>query len=137
MVGATVDGSRAVIRSSDLREFATTMYLLVVLRFLLGLLPSVAALQWDKVLAGSASGRTCPKRSGARAALPHEWTSMDYVLTESPPGLVYCVAGTFEKANHPLHSVFRLARRLAGISEPYPALAAAVCLAGRQSSRYR
>ena len=119
------------------------MYLLAVLRFLFGLLPSVAADQPATVLCQAASGRRRASCSPVRAMLPHEWTSMDPVWTKGPPvydcrgtGWVYAGRGTFD-ANHSLHSVLRIARRLAGRSETYPALAVAVCLAHSQRSRRR
>ena len=119
------------------------MYLLAVLRFLFGLLPRVAADQGATILREAASGRRPASYSPVRAMLPHEWTSMDPVWTKGPPvydcrgtGWVHFGRGTFD-ANHSLHSVFRLVRRLAGRSETYPALAVAVCLARSQSPRRR
>jgi hypothetical protein len=110
------------------------MYLLlIVLRAILGLLPRTPATHatWWKEMAAS---HRHPERA-VRWAVPHQWMSMDYVLTESPSEFVYCGRGVFERVNHPLRSVFRLARLLAGGFEPCPALAATVSLGDRRIQR--
>lgn len=112
------------------------MYLLLILRFLLGLLSRTSAVvQLVRSFGDMVVNHSRTFRADLRSAVPHEWMSMDYVLTESPDGFAYRGRGTFEKANDPLRSVFRLARRLACGPEPYLAVAATVFLDNRRARR--
>jgi hypothetical protein len=108
------------------------MFLLVFLRYLLGLLPGTRA-----AAPGARDYREMvypsgPIRAGFLSVVPHEWMSMDYALTESLPGFSFTGRGTFEKANHPLRSVFRFARRLARVNETYLVVAATVPVCNRR-----
>jgi hypothetical protein len=129
------DGSGTSDKTNDLREFATTMFLLVFLRYVLGMLPRTRA-----VAKGASAHRemvhpSCPMYAGFLTVAPHEWMSMDHVLTESFPGFAYVGRGTFERANHPLRSVFRFARRLAWGPETYLVFAATVSVCNRRPHR--
>src|SRR5579872_36492 len=98
------------------------MYLLVLLRFFLGLLPRTShAAEPMRFCAATGASRSQRIRAGS-VAIPHEWMCMDYVLTESRGGITRRGCWAFVQANHSLRSVFRLARRLAGLPEAYPAL---------------
>ena len=128
-------------KTSVMREFATTMYLLVILRFLLGLLPgnrvvSRSVRRSGPMAAGfPALRRFSPFRAASCSAVPHEWKCMDYFSIESSGRFAFGGSGTFEEANHPRCSIVRLSRRLAGLPEPYLAFAAALPLANRRSRR--
>lgn len=105
------------------------MYLLVIVRFLLGLLPRTSAVAKSiGVLWESGFTPPFPLRHDARTALTHEWMRMDYVWTENSGSIARTPRGTFERANHPLRSMFRLARRLAGCPEACPAFVPTVVL---------
>ena len=113
------------------------MYLLVFLRFLLGHLSRTTAPSRRLCAIPKAANQPAgTSRTEPRGAIPYEWINMDYVLTKSfPPGSCGIARGTFERPTHPLGSILRFARRLAGVPMPYPALAVTVCLANRQSGR--
>ena len=129
------DGSVACDKSSDMREFANKMYLLVILRFVFGGLSKTSTvIRSTRFIKSLVSKWTCVRAEFASVA-PHEWMRMDYVLTEVRDGYVYCGRGTFKQANHPLRSLFWFCRRLAGRPEPYPTLAAAVCRVNSQPAR--
>ena len=129
------DGSVACDKSSDMREFANKMYLLVILRFVFGGLSKTSTvIRSTRFIKSLVSKWSCVRAEFASVA-PHEWMRMDYVLTEVRDGYVYCGRGTFKQANHPLRSLFWFCRRLAGRPEPYPTLAAAVCLVNSQPAR--
>lgn len=116
------------------------MYWLVFLRYFLGLVSRNSALSrplraiWKGVRTPYPTGRAAP-----HGVVPHdEWIRMVYVLSESCPAAGRGIPrGTLERPTHPLSSMLRFARRLAGVPMPYPALAATVCLANRQSGRAR
>ena len=134
------DGSGTSDKTNDLREFAATMFLLVFLRYLLGLLPGTRAAApgasaYSEIAYREMVYPSCPIRAGFLSMVPHEWMSMDYVLTESFPGVSFAGRGTFERANHPLRSVFRFARRLVWANEPYLVLAATVSVCNRRPHR--
>jgi hypothetical protein len=111
------------------------MFLLVFLRYLLGTLPGTQAASQGARAYREMGFPSCPIRSCFLTVVPHEWMSMDYVLTESSPGLACTGRGTFERANHPLRSVFRFARRLAWANETYLVLAATVSVCNRRPHR--
>ena len=100
------------------------MYILVMLRFCLGWLSRTPLLARPiRMFRETVTNRSRSLRGPVRSAVPHEWMSMDYVLTERSGGFAYRGRGTFEKENDPWRSVFRLARRLACGPEPYLAVA--------------
>jgi hypothetical protein len=125
-------------KRSVLREIATTMFLLVCLQFLLGILSRTTALCRRLRAICKAASQPLPKsRASGRRAVPHEWISMDYVLTESFHATRCRGRGPFESPTHPLGSILRFVRRLAGVPQLYPARATTVSLANRQSERDR
>jgi hypothetical protein len=132
-----VEGFFEVVnQTSERREFAAMTFLLAVLRFFLGLLP------WKHVAGGVVAvierAIYClaqADRRRMRPALPHQWTSMDYVLTGSHRVWAAGRRGAFERANHPLLYAIWIARRLAGLPEACPAVVARVCLANRRPRR--
>jgi hypothetical protein len=107
------------------------MFLLVFLRYLLGVLPGcTAAGKLPQARRASFSWRWLVARF--RAALPQEWMSMDDALTRSfrewdcahalgPPRAL-------DSANHLLRSVSLLIRRIACWGESYQVLPARVGL---------
>lgn len=100
------------------------MYLLRVLRFVLGLLSRMPSVfRATRTFCDRVAKQPCSIRGVALAADPHEWMSMDCVLTEGSVDVVYSGRGTFKRANHPFRSVSRFFRRLAGGSESCLALA--------------
>ncbi len=105
------------------------MYLLVFLRFLLGLMPrTVAVVKSIKALRDMVVRHPREARLGLRLAVRHEWMSMDHLLIGSYTAFAHGERCAFEDANHPLRRILRFAWRLARGSEPYPALAAVVLL---------
>jgi len=123
------------IRQNDLREFASIMILVIFLRYLLGMLPGTRAAAKRTIGCREMVYPSLPTRSGFLMVAPHEWMSMDYVLTEGFPGYPFGGRGTFERANHPLRSVFRFARRLAWGPETYLVLAATVSVCNPRPHR--
>lgn len=114
------------------------MYLLVCLQFILGLLSRTAALCPSlRAICKAASQPIATSRAPESRAVPHEWISMDYVLTESIHAARWRERGPFERPTHPLSSIVRFVRRLAGVPQLYPARASTVSLASRQSARDR
>jgi hypothetical protein len=112
------------------------MYLLVFLRFLFGLVSRTSGSGRILRAIGRVARQPAPARRAApRRAWAHEWISMDYVLTESSPQARYLLRGALERPTHPLSSILRRARRLAGVPKPYPALAATASLVNRHSER--
>jgi hypothetical protein len=110
------------------------MNLLVLLRFLLGQWSRTSALIGRlPVIVKVASQPYSTNRAVRDGFIPHEWISMVYVLTEGSPPARFTLRGAFERPAHPLDSILRFARRLAGVPKPYPALAATVCPANRRS----
>jgi hypothetical protein len=112
------------------------MYVLVFLRFLLGLVSGTTGSSRLTGAIGKAHWQPAAKRRAApRRAQAHEWISMDYVLTESSPQAHYLLRDALERPTHPLSSILRCARRLAGVPKPYPALAATASVVNRHSGR--
>lgn len=113
------------------------MYLLAIVRWVLGRLfgaPSVlrsvqAAKSW-------AVNRCRPAETNRPARFPHQWMYMDYDLTSVTLGC-HRQPSAFAKNAHPLLSMFRRLRRLAGLPEPYPALVATVSADPRRHVRER
>jgi len=112
------------------------MYLLAILRFILDLVSGIGA---AAPRAGAFEKRANTVRRsrapGRRAALPHEWMSMANVLTEVSRSVAWRDRRSLGGSNHPLHFVFRLVRRWAGIAELCPAPAARVSSTNWQSRR--
>ena len=109
------------------------MNLLVFLRCLLGQLSRTSARIGRLRAIGKVASQPYSRSRAVRdGAIPHEWIRMVYVQTEGSPTAKYMLRGAFERPTHPLGSILRFARRLAGVPKPYPALAATVCLANRQ-----
>jgi len=103
------------------------MNLLVLLRFLLGQWSrTTSPLRRLRAIVKVASQPYSASRAVRDGAVPPEWISMVYVLTEGSPPARYTLRGAFERPAHPLGSILRFARRLAGVPKPYPALAATV-----------
>src|SRR5262249_7592839 len=116
--------------TSDLRELAANMYLLLILRFLLGLVPGVGAVRRQLRIDQAVFHR---RRSIHASVLPHEWMSMAYILVESSrlrgrPG-----RATFTRANHPVRSVFRFVGRWPRCGELCPVFAARQSVHGPRS----
>jgi hypothetical protein len=107
------------------------MFLLVFLRYLLGKLPGAATEGKPAFSFGETTFREMLLSAHSiRAAqlwvAPHQWMSMDYVLSEGPPGSALQGRGAFSRANHFLPFVFSLARRLACWPESYLVMPATV-----------
>ena len=99
------------------------MYLLGILRFILGLVSRItSAANAARSSAWMADSHRGARGGGSRVAVPHDWVCMDYVLSERLD-VEYRGRGTLDRTNHPLSALFRLMRRLAALSEPCPALA--------------
>lgn len=110
---------RAPQRQSDLREFADTMYLLMILRFLLGLLSGIGTTATAaRPMRRTANAGRLQRGAGWHAGLLHDCVSVDDVLTERPWELAYRGRGTFEKANHLLRCALGNLRRLSAGGQP-------------------
>ena len=124
-----------VNQTRRLREFASTMFLLAILRFLLDLVSGNGAVGPRARTFGKAMAECRRSRVARRSALPHEWMSMAYVLTEVSRGFCGRDPGDLGGTNHPLHFVFRAARRWAGCAELCPAPVVRVAIDEGQSRR--
>lgn len=95
------------------------MYLLAIVRLVLGMLSRAPGVSRSiEVVRGVATSRAVAQRSTRPARFPHQWMYLDYDLTNAP-GARCSRPEAFAKDAHPLRSMFRLLRRLAGLPEPY------------------
>lgn len=108
------------------------MYLIVLLRYLLGLMPWVrTAARWSDACRKMVVGHLGAFRGPLGGADSHVWMSMDYVLNEGYelPACARRARGpvqAFARNEHPISFALRLARRLAGRPRACPALAVSV-----------
>jgi hypothetical protein len=112
------------------------MYLQVFLRFLLGLMSRIAAL-FRPMRAIRAVANQPFRTVVPNWAVPHEWIRMANVPSESSRAGNDLLRATFERPTHPLGSIYRFARRLAGVPQPCPAPSATAYLVHRQAGRDR
>ncbi len=113
------------------------MYLLAIVRWVLGLLSRATSVMRSVQTVSTWVANGCrPAEPNRAARFPHQWMYMDYDLTSVPVGCQRRPSA-FAKNAHPLLSMFRLLRRLAGLPEPYPALIATVSLDPRRRVRER
>jgi hypothetical protein len=133
-------------KTSVLREIATTMYLLAILRWVLELTSGTTQLRRATGIRAIGQGclraqltvklltlklllskwlpcaaNTRAKRARADRGVPQDWISMDYVLSESSAA-DRLLRGPFERPTHPLAALVRIVRRLAGVPQACPAL---------------
>ena len=110
------------------------MYLLLIVRFLLGLVPGTQAVSRRFRMASEmVFHRRSAIGAAARCEIPHEWMSMADILAESSAARGCHGRGTFTRANHPIRSVFRLARQWAWGGELCPVFAATESVRSPQS----
>jgi hypothetical protein len=94
------------------------MFLLAIVRLVLGVLSRAPGVSRSMdVLRTAASSRRGASVSTRKARFPHEWMYLDYDLT-NVPGSRCSRPEAFAKDAHPLRSMFRLLRHLAGLPEP-------------------
>jgi hypothetical protein len=119
-----------------LRELASKMYFLVLMRIALGRLARTTLVARISRTGGDWVRTICAATGPSRSMRhPYQWMSMDYVLTEGPPGLVYSGRGTFQKKNDPWNWVLRFWRRLAWGPAAHPVLVATVSTAHSRRAR--
>jgi hypothetical protein len=100
------------------------MFLLAIVRLVLDVLSKTAGVLRSIVLVCAAAvGRAGAGRLSRQARFPHQRKYLDYDLT-NVPGSRNSRPEAFANDGRPLHSMFRLLRRLAGLPEPYPVLVA-------------
>ncbi len=123
--------------TSVLREIATTMFLLAILRWVLvfcmrasqfnvlagrGFRFRKSAHTACQPLAGTQPGMKVRGRTPcSKRGLPREWINAGYLLSEDSQTAKRLVREALEQ-NHPLGALVRIVRRLAGLPEVCPAL---------------
>jgi hypothetical protein len=108
-----------------MRDFALTTWLLSFVRLLLGRLRQWQAIELPaRIVCRIADGRRTYSQPAARWMFPHEWVSMDHVLSDGRYGRALCRPANFDNTNHLLHAARRLAGYLAGWPRPCPVLVA-------------
>lgn len=94
------------------------MFLLAIVRLVLGVLSRAPGVSRSiDVVRNVASSHLSANASIRKARFPHQWMYLDYDLT-NVPGSRCSRPEAFAKDAHPLRSMFRLLRRLAGLPEP-------------------
>lgn len=94
------------------------MFLLAIVRLVLGVLSRAPGVSRSvDAVRSVAIGHRSAKASMRQARFPHQWMYLDYDLT-NVPGSRCSRPEAFAKDAHPLRSMFRLLRRLAGLPEP-------------------
>jgi hypothetical protein len=119
------DGFRSGVLIQRLAGVRNNMYLLFLLRWLLGLMPRRAAIAtWIESFEELAVGQPRSTESGARF-VPPDWMRKDNVLTEGFAAYAYRSRRAFECENPTGRLLLRVARRLGCAAELCPVFAIA------------